>query len=67
MFYLVYYTYRIIFSAVHTHHITIGDYYRDSKYTEYIRQRCVLIPEINTNLLERNTVLQVRCLKFLCF
>jgi hypothetical protein len=50
----------LIFSAVNNHNITIGEYLRDSKHLEYIRQRCVLVPEINTCLLERNTALQVR-------
>lgn len=47
------------FSAINNHNITIGEYLRDCEHLEYLRQRCALVPEINTHLLERNTVLQV--------
>ncbi|CAF3786654.1 unnamed protein product [Adineta steineri] len=51
------------FTAINSHSIRIGDYLRDSEHLEHIRQRCVLVPEINTHLLERNTILQVLALQ----
>ncbi|CAF4090711.1 unnamed protein product [Rotaria sordida] len=51
------------FTAIGTHHIKIGEYLRDSEHLEYIRHRCSLVSEINTNLLERNTALQILALE----
>lgn len=47
-------------SAIDTHDITLGHYLRDAPHLESLRQRCALVPEINSSLLERNTALQVR-------
>ncbi|CAF1294848.1 unnamed protein product [Rotaria sordida] len=46
------------FTAIGSHNIKIGEYLRDSEHLEYLHCRCSLISEINTHLLERNTVLQ---------
>ncbi|CAF4512860.1 unnamed protein product, partial [Rotaria sp. Silwood2] len=46
------------FVAIGNYNIKIGEYLRYSEQLEYIRCRCSLVSEINTHLLERNTVLQ---------
>ncbi|UJR13564.1 hypothetical protein I4U23_000577 [Adineta vaga] len=51
------------FSPINTHSIRLGEYLRDSPHMEHIRQRSVLVADINTHLLERNTVLQVLALQ----
>ncbi|CAF2153972.1 unnamed protein product [Rotaria magnacalcarata] len=47
-----------IYSAVGSHEIKIGECFRDVEHLEYILRYCLLVPEINTHLLERNIVLQ---------
>ncbi|CAF2105974.1 unnamed protein product [Rotaria magnacalcarata] len=51
------------FTAIGSHDIRIGEYFRDAKHLEFIRRRCSLVPEINTHLLERSTVLQILALE----
>ncbi|CAF2802318.1 unnamed protein product, partial [Rotaria sp. Silwood2] len=51
------------FIAIGSHNIKIGEYLRDAEHLEYIRRRCSLVSEINTNLLERNTALQILALQ----
>ncbi|CAF1219323.1 unnamed protein product [Adineta ricciae] len=51
------------FSAINTHHIRLGEHLRTSPHMERIRQCTSLVPNVNANLLERNTVLQVLALQ----
>ncbi|CAF1275582.1 unnamed protein product [Rotaria magnacalcarata] len=45
-------------NAVGSHEIKIGECFRDVEHLEYILRYCLLVPEINTHLLERNIALQ---------
>ena len=47
-------------SLIGDHSITIGKYFSQSDLTSHLRQHFALLPEINQNLIERNTALQVR-------
>lgn len=47
-------------SALDSHNIKLSEYLRCSKHLEPIRSRFAIVSEINNDLVERSTVLQVR-------